>query len=111
MPMSWRWLVQPRAGAGSRPSPADRPVKGYSLTVPVDGWNDPPQMAVVDEVIGLVPLGNRMRLAGSAEFTGADLTLNPRRSDYIWQTALTVYPALGRHVDPDRLSAGPAFAR
>ncbi len=88
------------------------PVKGYSLTVPVDGWNDPPRVAVVDEVIGLVPLGNRMRLAGSAEFTGADLTLNRRRSDYIWRTALKVYPALGRHVDPDAAaSAGPACGR
>ena len=44
---------------------------------------------------------NRLRLAGSAEFTGADLTLNRRRSDYIWRTALKVYPALGRHADPD----------
>lgn len=77
------------------------PVKGYSITAPTAGWNDPPQIAVVDDShkIGVVPLGDRLRLAGSAEFTGADTSLNRRRSDYIWRTALAVYPALGRHVD------------
>jgi len=77
------------------------PVKGYSITAPRGGWNEAPQIAVVDESlkVGVVPLGDRLRLAGSAEFTGADLTLNRRRSDYIWRTALKVYPALGRHVD------------
>src|SRR5919108_300966 len=61
--------------------------------------------AVVDETlkIGLVPLGARLRLAGSAEFAGADLSLNRHRSDYVWQTALKVYPALGRHVEPGAL--------
>jgi D-amino-acid dehydrogenase len=79
------------------------PVKGYSITAQRGGWNEAPQIAVVDETlkIGIVPLGDRLRLAGSAEFTGPDLTLNRRRSDYIWRTALAVYPALGRHVDPD----------
>jgi D-amino-acid dehydrogenase len=81
------------------------PVKGYSITAPVGGWNDAPQLAVVDETlkIGLVPLGQRLRLAGSAEFAGADLSLNRHRSDYIWQTALKVYPALARHVEPGAL--------
>jgi D-amino-acid dehydrogenase len=81
------------------------PVKGYSITAPRGGWNEAPQIAVVDESlkIGIVPLGQRLRLAGSAEFTGANLTLNRRRSDYIWRTALEVYPALARHVDPDAL--------
>jgi D-amino-acid dehydrogenase len=79
-----------------------QPVKGYSITAPRGGWNEAPQIAVVDETlkIGIVPLGERLRLAGSAEFTGADLSLNRRRSDYIWQTALKVYPALARHADP-----------
>ena len=81
------------------------PVKGYSITAPTGGWNGAPQIAVVDETlkIGLVPLGDRLRLAGSAEFAGADTALNRRRSDYIWRTAVAVYPALERHVDPDTL--------
>ena len=81
------------------------PVKGYSITAQTGGWNGAPQIAVVDETlkIGLVPLGDRLRLAGSAEFAGADTTLNRRRSDYIWRTAVAVYPALARHADPDAL--------
>lgn len=81
------------------------PVKGYSITVGRGGWNDSPQIAMVDETlkVGIVPLGDRLRLAGSAEFAGPDLTLDRRRSDYIWQTALKVYPALARHVDPAKM--------
>jgi len=81
------------------------PVKGYSITVPAGGWNDSPQIAVLDEslLVGIIPLGKRLRIVGSAEFTGADLTLDPRRSDYIWRTALKVYPALARHVDPTKM--------
>jgi D-amino-acid dehydrogenase len=81
------------------------PVKGYSITVGTAGWNDSPQIAVLDEsfLVGLVPLGRRLRLAGSAEFTGPDLTLNRRRSDYVWQSALRVYPALARHTDPAKM--------
>jgi D-amino-acid dehydrogenase len=51
----------------------------------------------------VIPLGRRLRLAGSAEFTGPDLALNPRRSDYVWRSALEVYPALARHTDPARM--------
>jgi D-amino-acid dehydrogenase len=79
------------------------PVKGYSITANRGGWNEAPQIAVVDESlkIGVVPLGERLRLAGSAEFTGADLSLNRRRADYIWRSAVQVYPAMARHVDPE----------
>jgi D-amino-acid dehydrogenase len=81
------------------------PVKGYSITVGRGGWNDPPQLPVLDETLklGIIPLGNRLRIAGSAEFAGPDQTLDPRRSDYIWRNALGVYPALARHVDPARM--------
>ncbi|MEM7025815.1 MAG: D-amino acid dehydrogenase, partial [Pseudomonadota bacterium] len=77
------------------------PVKGYSITVGKGGWNDSPQIAMVDETlkVGVVPLGDRLRIAGSAEFTGPDLSLNPRRSDYVWETALKVYPAIARYAD------------
>jgi D-amino-acid dehydrogenase len=81
------------------------PVKGYSITVGRGGWNDSPQIPILDETlkVGVIPLGDRLRLAGSAEFTGADLTVDPKRSDFVWKTALKVYPALARHVDPARM--------
>mgnify|MGYP001824964858 CR=1 FL=1 len=64
-----------------------RPVKGYSLTVPVgdDAVGDDvlvPRYAVVDETLhaAVVPLGSsKLRVAGTAEFAGFDLTLTPKR--------------------------------
>ena len=57
------------------------PVKGYSLTYPVSTWNGAPKVPFVDDVkkVGVVRLGERIRVAGTAEFTGHDQTLNPRR--------------------------------
>ena len=81
------------------------PVKGYSITLPIDGWNASPKIPVLDDAlkIAVTPLGTRLRLAGSAEFTGPDLKLNRQRSDYVWQTALELYPALARHADPEQV--------
>jgi D-amino-acid dehydrogenase len=78
------------------------PVKGYSLTVPRGGWNDAPRTPVVDEAlkVGVVPIGERLRLAGSAEFAGEDASISERRTAYIWRAATGVFPALARHVDP-----------
>jgi len=77
------------------------PVKGYSLTAPLDGWNDAPATPVVDETlkVAAVPLGDRLRLAGNAEFAGHDLALDERRAGNIWNGAVRMYPALARHVE------------
>ena len=57
------------------------PVKGYSLTYPVGGWNGAPTVPFVDDArkMGVVRLGDRIRVAGTAEFTGHDLTLTAKR--------------------------------
>lgn len=77
------------------------PVKGYSLTVPVDGWNDAPRAPLIDETVktAVVPLGDRLRLAGNAEFAGHDLAIDERRAANIWDGATRIYPALARHVE------------
>lgn len=81
------------------------PVKGYSLTVPLDGWNAAPRTPISDESvkIGAVPLGDRLRLAGSAEFGGYDRAPRARRARYIWDSALKVYPSLRERADPDAI--------
>lgn len=58
------------------------PVKGYSATFSSDGWNDAPSMPVVDykRKVAVTRLGERVRLAGTAEFNGYDRAPNPRRS-------------------------------
>lgn len=57
------------------------PVKGYSLTIPVDGWNNAPAVPFVDDgrKIGIVRIGDNIRVAGTAEFTGNDKSLNHAR--------------------------------
>ncbi|MEI2420959.1 FAD-dependent oxidoreductase, partial [Arthrospira platensis SPKY2] len=57
------------------------PVKGYSVTVPVIEPARVTTVSLTDETHRLVcsRLGDRLRLAGTAEIAGYDLTLDPRR--------------------------------
>ncbi len=48
------------------------PVKGYAFTAPVAGRNNPPSIGGVDEetLVAYAPYGDRIRVTGTAEFTG-----------------------------------------
>jgi D-amino-acid dehydrogenase len=77
-----------------------KPVKGYSLTFEVR--NAPrPRIAVIDEAMhaAVVPLGERLRVVGTAEFTGHDMRLHPRRIENLEQLFARLYPALVSHID------------
>ncbi|MBI5717662.1 MAG: FAD-dependent oxidoreductase [Burkholderiales bacterium] len=86
-----------------------RPVKGYSLTLPQpDDANDgtdaaagpPPRTPIVDHDlhIAVVPVvGDRLRVAGTAEFCGEDRRLDPARIGNLMQLLLQLYPALAGH--------------
>ena len=78
---------------------AINPVKGYSVTVPLDGWNDAPRLPVMDDLlkVAVAPFGNRLRIAGTAEFTGWDRTLNEVRARAVLTTGTKVFPTLGAH--------------
>lgn len=79
------------AGVGSRAigkALGDRvnvyPVKGYSITVMLDDEKSraaAPQVSLLDEAAKIVTsrLGDRFRVAGTAEFTGEDRTIRPDR--------------------------------
>lgn len=70
------------------------PVKGYSVTYPIDGWNGAPVVPFVDDArkIGIVRIGDRVRVAGTAEFTGHDKTLNRKRIDNLERYFLDLFP-------------------
>lgn len=57
------------------------PVKGYSITVPIIDAGAAPESTVMDETfkVGITRLGERIRVGGTAELTGYDLSLHPRR--------------------------------
>ncbi len=71
------------------------PVKGYSITVPTGGWNEAPTMPVADDArkIAVVRLGERLRIAGTAEFAGYDRGLNARRGEMLSEALSDLYPA------------------
>jgi D-amino-acid dehydrogenase len=71
-----------------------RPCKGYAATLPVDGWNNAPTMPVVDydRKMAVNRLGSRVRLAGTAEFAGFDLSPNPARSASLLEGFRLLFP-------------------
>ena len=55
------------------------PVKGYSVTLPIDGANNPPTVGAIDEdtLCAYVRLGDRLRATSVAEFAGYDTSHRP----------------------------------
>jgi D-amino-acid dehydrogenase len=83
------------------------PAKGYSLTVDLTCRADPPRLPISDAArhVVLTPLGQRLRIAGTAEFAGEDLRLRPERIAPLAAAMREVYPALARAADPAQGSA------
>lgn len=86
-----------------------KPVKGYSLTFQMTGRNPKPRVAVIDESMhaAMVPIGDRLRAVGTAEFAGDDKTLRRERIENLQKFFAKVYPTLARELDP---SAGEPWA-
>lgn len=70
------------------------PVKGYSITVPIVSEADAPVSTVMDETykVAITRLGNRVRVAGTAELTGFDLTLRPERRETVRFVVSDIFP-------------------
>ncbi|HEY9281029.1 MAG TPA: D-amino acid dehydrogenase [Eoetvoesiella sp.] len=71
------------------------PLKGYSITVPITDKSAIAKMALMDEhnKVMMSCLGNRLRLAGMAELTGYDLTLNEARKKLLIRVATEFFPS------------------
>jgi D-amino-acid dehydrogenase len=77
------------------------PVKGVSITFERADWDTAPAMPVIDDskLFGLVPIGDRMRIAGSAEITGYDTTPAVTRAEAILANVSFTFPEMRRHFD------------
>lgn len=75
------------------------PVKGYSITAPVLDPARAPQVSLTDESRRIVcsRLGDRLRIAGTAELNGYDLTIDPARGNGILEWAQARLPGA---IDP-----------
>lgn len=73
------------------------PTKGYSVTVPTEGRNGAPTTSITDHDNRIVfsRLGDRMRVAGTAEFAGYDTHLNEARARVILDLARKQFPNAG----------------
>ncbi len=75
------------------------PVKGYSITVPIEGANSAPISTVMDETykIAITRLGDRIRVGGTAEIAGFDLTLRPARKETLLHSVRDLFPSAGAY--------------
>jgi D-amino-acid dehydrogenase len=78
-----------------------QPVKGYSITAPIGRWEQPPTIPVIDEHLhaAVCPLGDRLRVAGTAEFAGYNSVLTKSRIDNLFQLLLSLYPEYEPYLD------------
>ncbi|MBI5164969.1 MAG: D-amino acid dehydrogenase [Magnetospirillum sp.] len=70
------------------------PAKGYSVTIPVAGHGGAPTVSITDDEHKIVcsRLGERLRVAGTAEMAGYDSSLNQLRWRLILDQARALFP-------------------
>lgn len=72
------------------------PLKGYSASIPIPDGALAPYVSLTDEAHKMVfsRLGNRLRVAGTAEFTGYDTGLTPARCEALVRRTRQIFPDL-----------------
>ncbi|MDR1351216.1 MAG: D-amino acid dehydrogenase [Zoogloeaceae bacterium] len=78
------------------------PAKGYSATLNLAPDTPAPSVSLTDDSRKLVfsRLGNRLRVAGTAEFNGYNLSLNPTRCQALLARTQELFPKLRFSGDP-----------
>jgi D-amino-acid dehydrogenase len=73
------------------------PVKGYSLTLPVEDESGAPVSTVMDETfkVAITRLGDRIRVGGTAELAGFSLRLRKPRRDTLEHSVTDLFPRGG----------------
>ncbi len=70
------------------------PVKGYSVTIPIKNFEAAPRVCLTDESakLAISRLGDRLRVAGTAELNAYDTSINPVRCNAILRRAEDLFP-------------------
>jgi D-amino-acid dehydrogenase len=73
------------------------PIKGYSITVPIHDSAYAPESTVMDETykVAITRLGDRIRVGGTAEIAGYDLTLRNARRETLEHSVVDLFPKGG----------------
>ena len=82
-----------------------RPAKGYSLTIPINGWKSGPRMPLIDDGshLAITPLGDTIRIAGAAEFSGYDRQIKKNRIGKLYDLLDEIYPQFGPYLERDKV--------
>ncbi len=74
------------------------PVKGYSITLPLEPGDEAPQVSITDHARNIVisRLGDRLRAAGTAEMNGYDTEMNEFRCQALLKRCFEWFPKAGR---------------
>ena len=77
------------------------PIKGYSITVPIDNENAAPRSAVLDDTykIAVTRFDRRIRAAGLADIAGFNRHLNPKRRRILEMAVDDLFPGAGNSAD------------
>jgi len=80
------------------------PVKGYALTLPVTNSAHLPRIAIHDDErkMGITPLGDKLRIAGTAELDGYRMRMRPSRLDALLATLKEYFPTIDGDGDGER---------
>lgn len=73
------------------------PVKGYAITMPIKDPDLAPRLPGIDEnfLVAYTPMGDRIRMTATAEFTGYDTTHKPADFNTAKQVAENLFPGAG----------------
>jgi D-amino-acid dehydrogenase len=73
------------------------PVKGYSITVPITDARFAPESTIMDEShkVAVTRLGDRIRVGGTAELAGFDMTLRESRRETLNHVVTDLFPKGG----------------
>jgi D-amino-acid dehydrogenase len=79
------------------------PVKGYSVTVPMRDSDVAPRMGGVDDdnLIAYCPMGKRLRLTSTAEFSGYDRSYRPRDFRAMLRLGRELFGGVGDYDRPE----------
>lgn len=79
------------------------PVKGYSVTVDTEGFSGAPVLSLTDESRKLVfsRFANSLRIAGTAELTGYDTSINQVRCEALVNRARELWPTAGNYPEAE----------
>jgi D-amino-acid dehydrogenase len=73
------------------------PIKGYSITVPIHDAAHAPESTIMDETykVAITRLGDRIRVGGTAEIAGYDLSLHNSRRETLEHSVVDLFPLGG----------------